>query len=459
MRITDNWLKANYRKYRPKPLELADRDGLSVRASTTGKISFVVRFRYDGSRNTKRVVIGSYPRMPLQSARAETDRLRGRLEQGHDPRIVRKLEKQAIAKAPSYETLFRLWYERYCTKNKEGHHEILRSFELHVFPKIGALPADKVTLHQWLDVLEKQADERPGICDRLLTNAKQMQKWCVKRKLLPTNVLVDIYAQEDFQLDDEEKEARVLSDEEIRHLWLALERSRMALKNKIFLKLCLFFGCRNGELRRARKVDFDFTNMVWTVPREHNKIRKKGGKPILRPIIPEVVPLLEQAFSLSLRSEYAFTNADSDVPMGKRVPLALPYNLMQWLRSNLKYEMIHWSAHSLRKTARTNFSTLTNQPHIAEIMLGHKLPKNWRIYDAHTYLEEQAVVYTAWWQRLLSITASVPAAASPREVGRARDRIRYQDLPELQPLQALIDAGLGVDSADGAGSSGASRMQ
>ena len=266
MRITDNWLKASWRKYRPKMLERADRDGLTVRVSTTGRISFVVRFRYDGSRNTKRLVIGSYPRMSLQSARAETGRLRGRLEQGHDPRIVRKLEKHAIAKAPSYETLFRLWYERYCTKNKAEHHEILRSFELHVFPKIGALPADKVTLHLWLDILEEQADERPGICKRLLTNAKQMQKWCVKRKLLPTNVLVEIYAQEDFQLDDEEKEARVLSDEEIRYLWLAMERSRMALKNKLFLKLCLFFGCRNGELRRAKKTDFDFTSMVWTVP-------------------------------------------------------------------------------------------------------------------------------------------------------------------------------------------------
>jgi integrase len=440
MRTTDNWLKANWRKGRPKILERADRDGLTVRVSTTGKISFAVRFRYDGSRNTKRLVIGSYPRMSLQSARAETERLRGRLEQGHDPRIVRKLEKQAIAKAPSYETLFRLWYERYCVKNKEGHHEILRSFELYVFPKIGSLPADKVTLHLWLDILEEQADERPGICKRLLTNAKQMQKWCVKRKLLPTNVLVEIYAQEDFQLDDEEAEARVLSDEEIRYLWLALERSRMALKNKLFLKLCLFFGCRNGELRRAKKTDFDFTSMVWTVPRSHNKIRKKGGRPILRPIIPEVVPLLEQVFALSPNSEYALTNADSDEPMGKSAPLALPYNLMQWLRRHQKYEMAHWSVHSLRKTARTNFSTLTTQPHVAEIMLGHKLPKNWRIYDGHTYLKEQAAVYAAWWQRLLVIAGSIPPRAHRKTGERPRDRGRYQDLPELQTWRALLDA-------------------
>jgi hypothetical protein len=59
--------------------------------------------------------------------------------------------------------------------------------------------------------------------------------------------------------------------------------------------------------------------------------------------------------------------------MGKSAPLALPYNIMQWLRRHEEYEMKHWSIHDLRKTARTNFSTLT-EPHIAEIMLGHKLP-------------------------------------------------------------------------------------
>lgn len=143
MRVTDNWLKVNCGKYRPRLLERADRDGLTVRVTTAGKISFLVRFHYDGSRNTKRLVIGSYPRMSLKDARAETERLCGKLEQSHDPRIVRRLEKQAIAKAPTLEALFRLWHEKYCVKQKVGNHEILRSFELYVFPKIGSLPADK----------------------------------------------------------------------------------------------------------------------------------------------------------------------------------------------------------------------------------------------------------------------------------------------------------------------------
>ena len=58
--------------------------------------------------------------------------------------------------------------------------------------------------------------------------------------------------------------------------------------------------------------------------------------------------------------------------------------------------------HDLRKTARTNYSTLTD-PHVAEIMLGHSLGKIWRTYDHHDYLKEQAEAYKAWCERLYCI--------------------------------------------------------
>ncbi|EPY9095722.1 tyrosine-type recombinase/integrase, partial [Shigella dysenteriae] len=42
-------------------------------------------------------------------------------------------------------------------------------------------------------------------------------------------------------------------------------------------------------------------------------------------------------------------------------------------------------------------------PHIAEIMLGHKLPGVWQVYDKSDYLEEQRKAYWAWWERVESI--------------------------------------------------------
>lgn len=164
MALSDTWLKANNGKKRASLEEHSDRDGLGVRVTPRGKITFQLRYRYGGT--AKRLDLGTYPLMSLKEARAEAQRRKGQLEQGHDPKVVRILEKQAILKADSVESLFRQWHEAYCTKNKKGHHDILRSFELHVFPKIGKLPADKVTLHEWLDLLEKQAEIRPGITDR-----------------------------------------------------------------------------------------------------------------------------------------------------------------------------------------------------------------------------------------------------------------------------------------------------
>ena len=41
---------------------------------------------------------------------------------------------------------------------------------------------------------------RPGIAERILINAKQMYKWAVKRRLVPTNPLADISARNDLQV-------------------------------------------------------------------------------------------------------------------------------------------------------------------------------------------------------------------------------------------------------------------
>ena len=169
-----------------------------VRVSPKGKTTYSLRYYYNGKQTI--VDIGSYPLLSLKEARAENQRLRKKLEQGHDPKVVRQLEMQTIVAAKSLEGLFDLWYENYCVKNKKGHFEIKRSFNIHVFPNIGKLPAEKITLHAWLDILEKLAETTPAISERILVNAKQMLKFAVKRKLIPLNPLSDIYAKEDLQI-------------------------------------------------------------------------------------------------------------------------------------------------------------------------------------------------------------------------------------------------------------------
>jgi len=398
--LTETWLKANNKKLREKTIEKTDRDGLSARLSPKGKITFTMRYQYVGKGG--RVDIGSYPLMSLKEARKETLRLKKQLEQGHDPKTVRLLEKQKIIAAESLEGLFDLWYEAYCIKNKKGHHEVKRSFEIHVFPKLGKLPAEKITLHAWLEILEALANTKPAIGERILVNAKQLYRFGVKRKLLPTNPLSDIYAKGDLNIQKRSTD-RCLTDEELKMLWLAVNNSRITPKNKLFVKLCLLYGCRNGELRQARKSDFDFEAKVWTIPPENHKLGKKSGKPLKRPITPLIETMLKEAFALSAESEFVFTNDGTNEVMGVRAPLALPYNIMQYLRRYEAYEMDHFSMHDLRRSARSRFSKIT-QFHIAEVMLGHAIGSPVaRVYDHYDYLEEQAEAYESWGEMVMEI--------------------------------------------------------
>lgn len=52
--------------------------------------------------------------------------------------------------------------------------------------------------------------------------------------------------------------------------------------------------------------------------------------------------------------------------------MSISSNLVKFMLKDYNEQIPHFTTHDLRRMARTNFSELT--PHIAEMMLGHKLP-------------------------------------------------------------------------------------
>ncbi len=396
MALSEASLKAQLGKDRIKIEEFADRDAMGVRITPKGKIVFQLRYRYNGKQC--RLDLGSYPNLSLKNARQESDRLRSELEKGYDPKQVRLKEKVNIRDAYIFETLFYEWHEKFCIPNKASESEIRRSFEIYVLPSLGKQNSDDISAYQWISLLEGVAKNSPSIAARILLNANQCLKWGQKRGLIINNHLINISAKHDLRIEKGMRE-RTLTDDDIYLAWYALERTRMTYKNKVFLTLLLIYGCRVGELKNAKKTDFDFKTMIWTVPPENHKTGKKTKKPITRPITESIKPYLVQAMELSEGSEYLFTADGSNRPLGETSHLTMPNNIFQWLKRHKNIDMEHWSVHDLRRTMRTNMSTIA-QPHICEIMLGHALPKIWGTYDKHDYLDDQAVAYEEWLNRL-----------------------------------------------------------
>lgn len=396
MALTDAWLKTVHRRPQERTFERADREGLSARVTKAGKVVFQLRYRYHGK--PARLDLGTYPLMTLRQAREEAARRRAQLEQGLDPRVQKRLEHTANATAHTNESLVRLWHEKYSSQNKVDADDILRSFELHVFPVVGNLPAAETGLARWMELLEEVASTRPSIAERLLANIKQLHMWAARREIITDQPLAAVSAKRDLQVKRGTR-GRALSAEELQLIWRAMDRTRMAYRSRLFVKLCLFWGCRPVELRLARLDEFDFKKKVWSIPPERHKVGMKTGRPLVRPIIDDVVPTLKEAAALSHHPAMLFTGERNAEPMNDRSVLSFPRSILKAAKGQLGTEMAHWSMYDLRKTARTHWSSLA-EPHVCEMMLGHTLPGVWQVYDHHHYLDEQKAAYQSWWELL-----------------------------------------------------------
>lgn len=401
MALTETWLRANNGKVRERAEEFTDRDAVSVRASAKGRLTFQLRFRIEGK--AARIDLGTYPAMGLKQARELAEQYRAMVADGRDPRIERELERRTVREAITLKDLFSQYYDRALVSKKRSHAQVKRSFELHVFEALGSLPAGRLTTAQWLDYLEPMADEIPAIVQRLLANLGQMYDWAIKRDLVKSNPVRGINAAEDLGIKPGVS-TRFLSDQEIALLFRYLTMARVNPRNAIFMKLCLIYGCRNGELRLAERRHLDFERGIWTIPPENHKTGDTTGEPLLRPIIPETRALFERAMAISA-CEYVFAGVrNRNEVMGRSNTLCFPSDARRWIEKHEGVVMPHWSIHDLRRTARTNFSSLTTQ-RTAEVLLGHLPPKVVRVYDHHDYLEEQAQALQKWCEKLRGLIA------------------------------------------------------
>ncbi|NMV21044.1 DUF4102 domain-containing protein, partial [Vibrio parahaemolyticus] len=62
--LSDSKLRSYHGKKREKQLVLSDRDGLYVRVSKAGGVSFFIRYRYAGKPD--QLTIGPYPELSLK---------------------------------------------------------------------------------------------------------------------------------------------------------------------------------------------------------------------------------------------------------------------------------------------------------------------------------------------------------------------------------------------------------
>lgn len=109
MAISDTKLRSIYGKPYSGPAEITDSDGLGIRITPKGVISFQFRFRWEGKQN--RMGLGRYPALTLRDARNIVADLRESADKGIDPRTLAGGNKSKSK--PTVKDCLDYWKENY----------------------------------------------------------------------------------------------------------------------------------------------------------------------------------------------------------------------------------------------------------------------------------------------------------------------------------------------------------
>ena len=351
------------------------------------------------------MTIGKYPEISLREARDKAEEYRLMVADGIDPRKKRQAELTKNMSEPTVGEVYGIWYERYAKHNKKRR----RTYELYIQPKFASVLISDMTRHAWVTYLIELAAKVPEITSRIVGDLKQMYDYAIDVGLIDgPSVLAGVNRRTIGVV--KKQRTRIFSDDDITLFYQVLKEKRWNQKNRIIMELLLFYGCRAGELRHTERSWLDFDRMTWTVPPEHHKTGNKTKRPLVRPILPEMVHLWEQALDFSPSDKFVFTAMQSRTTKGDNMmsPGAfqdLPYKMIDHVRDHHEDDQgrpIHWEKwtnHDLRRTARSRWSTWGDWA-TCEKMLGHRLPGEADVYDRHDFLEQMTSVYRKWWNCL-----------------------------------------------------------
>ncbi|OEE41575.1 tyrosine-type recombinase/integrase [Vibrio anguillarum] len=399
MAITDAWLRATQGKpYKGKP-EVTHRDGLGVRVSPKGKITWIYRVIYLSK--PIKMKLGEYPAMKMRDALRERDKKAELVMLGVDPRIGVNLSEKALPS--TIDDLIDYWVENHGKDNVKQWEALQKMFKTDISPYLGRHQAKHLELADFMPIFKK-AKQRVSAkhSANLMARFKQVLSYAVRHGLLKYNVLSEV-KKADVGVQTDTKKGKQ-NEAGVKALWKAIDDIAVHESNKNFLRLMMIFANRSNELRLAKKQDFDLDNLVWTVPEENNKIRKKQGGAIRRAIPPLAVEVIHNQFAIWPEFEIMFppVNKGEDRPMSPNIPVEFGNKLADAIEAA---GFPRTTNHDMRRTARNMWEAMGVPFHVAETMLGHKVHRGVQShYLDYDYLSEQKEAYRDWSEVLVGTT-------------------------------------------------------
>jgi integrase len=379
--------------------------GFGVRVSSSGRRTWLVRYRIKGHKAKGSMSLGTVEDVDLADARGlAKDALRA-AEKGTDPAEPKRRERHA----ETFSELTKCYIEEYAKKRKRSWKADERIIKHDLLPVLGNMKSLAIRRADVRQVLRAIMDrDAPIMANRTLATLRKIFAWAIAEEVgsVEHNPCAGVQ-----RPAPERSRERVLSPDEIRVLWKALDSPPAGMPHRcaLALKLQLVTGQRKGEIVSAEWANIDRDGeRVWTIPAEN----AKNGSSHRVPLSGLALDLLEEIKKLSGESRWLFPSPAGDKHMTAR---AINHAVIRTLDKLGIGDDV--TPHDLRRSAASHMTSIGISRFIVGRILNHAERGVTAVYDRHSYDREKRRALDAWERRLEEI---ISGAAQPLNVTELR---------------------------------------
>jgi integrase len=356
-----------------------DVPGFALRLRAGGSRVWVLQHRV--GRRQRRITIGSAKAISPADARATAAKLYARIKLGEDPTALKA--RAVAAQGDTFAAALDLYLARQRQSLRpRSFAEVLRHLATHAKP-LHNMPLVEIDRRHVAKVLAGLGETSgPTAANQVRTSLSAFFTWCAREGLADanpathTNKFVTAGARE-----------RVLSDDELRAIWVA---SGDARQYGVIIKLLTLTACRREEIGALRWSEVDIDQAIISLP----SARTKNAKPFDVPLSATALAVLE-----------AHQRRDDDFVFGRRDGFRGWADAKTALDKRIK--IAPWRVHDLRRTAATRMADIGVLPHVVEAVLNHQSGAKAGIagvYNRAMYESEKRQALERWSEHLLALT-------------------------------------------------------
>lgn len=469
---------------RAREVRIEGQRGLYLRVTAEGVASWSLVYRVRGTGKIARYFLGRYPDTKIKDARDMAAAWMPRVDQGIDPRDVRREEREqkaatkAKAEAEAAAKAARLTVAQavdafLIAKRKNKSVEWVRGIlQANLVKDYGEKALADLTRADVEDIHNRVVERgAPRQADNVLAHIRSLLSWASKpgKRYVTENVASKF---ERAVGHGEGIRHRKLTAAEIRALWLVLERDDtfLTVQSRRIMKLALLLGSRAGEVAGMRLSELSDDIRFWTIPPERMKAKRVHVLPLppaARSIIIEAIndrgaadKEARQAGKDVSNDAYLFTVKSGKPPRSTSLSHSMKRLQQRWRKQDGSIEPPLLSfvdakgkpsavkMHDLRRTLGTGLQHLGVTIDVVKAVLAHSaLDDVTRTHYAQSPLGREVHEALVRWQA--TVTAMVrggdPFAIREEDFAEKERRLLGQDLtvtaevqsaPNVVPLRA-----------------------